>query len=353
VRRNRLLRQLQPQTEYHSRMYYFAWIDNSYWRGQELLSSAQIARMVKILNYQYQMFTSVQKYNQNGNILSCPIYLDFDGDFDTALQDIRYVVGFIQVVMKVNPHVYFSGGKGFHLTIPVEIKSPDCHWLVKWFAKQLSESAKTIDLKVYRPRAMWRLPNSPASRPGRYKIQLSNKELNTLSIDEIIKLSHRPREFMNYCDVSKIPSAFLNDIYEEGKSMIPQLHDNISDYCNDFNEDFTACLQAILNHAKPGNRNLAIFTLTRFFKRCDLPQSTTLSILLSKPHFAEYESECRGVSKVVRSVYNMLSTPNVGCKGNSDTAEYLRNFCDPLCFYNDNCPTLKESFSNDLSTTKR
>jgi hypothetical protein len=139
-------------------------------------------------------------------------------DFDSAatpelaLADARVLV--LQVLPKdhgVDPRtvgVCFSGAKGFSVEIPAAAFglgafgpfSTTSALAAKQHgaADALSRGLATADWSLYSRGRLWRVPNTLHSKTGLYKIPLTAKELERLTIDEIRELARKPRTIATY-----------------------------------------------------------------------------------------------------------------------------------------------------------
>jgi hypothetical protein len=138
-------------------------------------------------------------------------------DFDSAaapelaLADARVLV--LQVLRKdhgVDPRtvgVYFSGAKGFSVEIPAAAFGlrafgpfPTTSALaakLHGVADALARGLATTDWSLYSRGRLWRVPNTLHSK-GLYKVFLTAKELERLTIDEIRELARKPRTIATY-----------------------------------------------------------------------------------------------------------------------------------------------------------
>lgn len=329
-------------------MRYLTWKEGKYHRGGNLLSEAQIANLSLILIPKFQVFASIQTYSESGEIISCPFYMDLDGDFYEALLDAQYATHLIMEAMGVEPLVFFSGNKGFHIIVPVDVHHPYCHYASKFWASMVSKTLTTLDNKVYRSRSMFRMENSKASREGSYKVRLSIDELMNLKKEDILKLAMNPRDHdMPIPNMSKINMEIVQQAIQGGETLIPPPPNTQNDdFLSDFKEDFTPCLKKLLYETPAeGSRNTAVFVLAKFLKRCDFNFDDGLNIVLSQPHWSEYEQEDNGgVSKVFKTIYRNGEIPHIGCRGSTDQAALMRTKCEEFCFFNSKMPNFSEVF---------
>lgn len=234
------------------------------------------------------------------------LYFDFDADPDKlgvsadealalSLQDVRALADwFHRTFPDLNPaHVqaWYSGKKGFHLVVrpePFGIK-PHMHlsYIVKAIAVELAESLslRTLDRSVYTIPRMWRIPNTVHPGTGRYKIELSLKDLASWETPKIQEQARGPRgkseealpdshlyEAAEYKDIPPDPDAIAwyqeryqaYDAYRDLKRLTPRK----AIVRPDEDDAFPVCVQDILkNGPKEGgpNRNRVILPLAGFF----------------------------------------------------------------------------------------
>lgn len=329
---------MQPPTTYK----YFCYRVGTTWRGQQLLSIAQIRSQLVTLRWEYEVFATMQSYDEYGNCLGSPLYFDFDGKPDEVLHDARAFVTACEFVINVTPRIYFSGNRGFHFVIDHFIEHPKCHLLALDFAKELAPR-RTIDLRVYRNQAMFRIPGSLSSNRIHFKIQLSRSELLSLDLPAIRTLGSVQRMIADDHDVSKIDSFVMADWFQTALAKLPNYTDatKLREAFDEQDTDFTACLEALLyNDPQPGTRNESIFVLARHFKIAGFDRDTTLETILGQPHWAEWDSLQGEATKIVRSLYNSSRSSHIGCRGETSSAQLMRDNCDKRCFFRTDWPEL-------------
>ncbi len=313
---------------------YFAWKERGYWRANELLSVPQIRSILNSLEWRKEVFASIQNHDEHGNILSGPLWFDLDGHPDVVLKEARHFVAACEFVVNVTPRIYFSGGKGFHLIIERVIEHPRVHELVQDFAREMAPSLTTLDPKVYRTRSMFRIPGSPASKLGYYKIELTRAELFTLSYDAIRQLAQRQR----FIDTDHDPSTLDEETFDAWlaiattKLPVYDKLEKVEHLARSVDMEITPCIATMLTRPAPeGERNATAFTLARFFRSCELDEDSCRQIIMAQPHWEQFEVEGREVSKVLRSVYRTKGQSHLGCRGQSQTAEIMRSYCASPC----------------------
>lgn len=158
-------------------------------------------------------------------LISSPYFVDLDAlDVNEALNEARK---FIEVLLKLgikkeDIRIFWSGAKGFHVEVPLEVFGGEPHrdlnkiWrtLTEYIEEYLGEKLSCLDWRIYDRRRLWRLPNSVNSKTGLYKIPLSVDEVLTLSVEEIKKLAKQPREIKAGTE-SIQPLPNLQEIWKE------------------------------------------------------------------------------------------------------------------------------------------
>ncbi len=321
---------------------YFAWKEKGYWRGQELLTRAQINVLLAVHAWKKEVFASTQRYDEYGNCIGSPLYFDFDGEPQRVLFDVRHFVNACEFVISVTPRIFFSGNKGFHLIIDYMINHPLCHLLVKDFADEIA-AVKTLDYKVYRAQSLLRIQGSPASAKGFYKIQLTRDELFSMSFEELRELARTQRFIPDTHDITKIDECIMEDWLKVAIKKLPS-YDNLEaiiGHSQSVGMDMTPCIQRLLTTPQAvGNRHESLFILARFFKLCGLDIDSTRKAIEAYDHWSVYEQQEREVSKVLKAVFYQKKPSTLGCKSHSVSASIMRDNCDSHCPFSPDFPTL-------------
>jgi hypothetical protein len=181
--------------------------------GEEAWSAVPATQLAKVIEQHRPMFTTVLAVNKLVDDLpreqrdklsyKGPFYVDWDGP------SIEHVIPKVHAFMAKLEAMGFdlamarwfaTGGKGFHMEIPAECfmekvaKEGTANLPVIYKEMVFAMYVDTIDMRVYsqgRGR-QWRQPNVLREN-GRYKVQLSVKELQELTADGYIELTSNPR----------------------------------------------------------------------------------------------------------------------------------------------------------------
>jgi len=149
------------------------------------------------------IYTSIFKYESEDITLSkleAGLYFDIDNekDLSAAYEDLLALVVILQSqgIERESFHIWFSGFKGFHLTIPFNSMgiSPakDLPQIYKKIAFELNQLLpnKNIDSSVYESKKLWRFPNTINAKSGLYKIQVAD---DIQILEEIKELAKTPQ----------------------------------------------------------------------------------------------------------------------------------------------------------------
>lgn len=293
---------------------YFQWIDEEgrFQPRTNLYSFDVIKRMLKEFDWKYQVFYSIQNYDANGGLVSCPMYFDFDAKtmtLDEVQEEVRDFVRMIELVYKVTPHIHFSGRRGFHVTIPYLITHKRAHEILMTFAgSSLFRIYRSLDASVYSSMRQWRIPGSPSSVPGMFKVPLTSQELFTLSVGEIkekAKVKPYPR-LLDECDVAKIDEDVLLEQIAWAEKKLPNFNETYRSSTKklSFQHDMTPCLYHMITHECPeGERHNVLFVLGRFMYLCGFDMTYAIDVLCQQEHWKNYHASSHDMESTFKSIW--------------------------------------------------
>lgn len=130
-------------------------------------------------------------------------YMDLDNsDLRIAHEDIKKIASYLyEALPEESVHIYFSGGKGFHVeteaisfNIDPATNLPE---LFRFLANKLQErlDISSIDFAVYERRRIFRLENSRHQSSGLYKVELGHTGV-FWSLDKILEYAKEPQELI-------------------------------------------------------------------------------------------------------------------------------------------------------------
>ena len=229
----------------------------------------------------YNTFNSAYRYSNSDpdkSLLYGGLYLDFDDEnnFEHVREDVLTALSYFRIVYKIEPsetEIYFSGKKGVHIVVPPEVMGiepeNDLHVIFKYMAGSINAYTKnkTIDMKIYDNKRLFRIPNTIHGGTGLYKIRLSFEELRDYSIEKIKKLAVKERKVKHE---RRQKNIFAERQYHK---MITEAREQMKDISKDRKYaakiDFIPpCIEYILNNgAEQGQRNMTIACLASFYKQ--------------------------------------------------------------------------------------
>jgi hypothetical protein len=274
----------------------------------------------------YDIFMSIQTYDKAGICLSCPIYADFDGEGSHADMLLCY-----EAIRKRwgTPEVFYSGRKGFHIVLDYPVKGTNCHHIVKGMMKLLGDF-KTMDMRVYTERRLFRVNNTYNVEGDRYKIRLSSTDIYNKTVEQIREKATYPVIYekgimmgLSLIDISKDyekikGAASANTVTSVGRIKCDYL---------------PPCIEGMLN-GKPiaGTVNNSIFTICRALRSFSVPKDKCLDMLFSNSFYVARQNHSGDVSPTVNSVYRSKEYSMPNCDENNN-ATIMKPFCNDDCRY--------------------
>lgn len=181
-----------------------------------------------IKNYDRDHYSSIYYYNEDHlsqfkktgsiggikDVTTNILAFDFDckEDLNKARKDALTLIERLRKVFKMTDNqleIYFSGQKGFTLTLKMDKFLPPfkvAHLALNILGQELS----TLDPSLYNASRILRIPNTKHQTSGLYKVQLSEEELKTLSIEDIKDIAQEPGELMSADEAIEIPEEMIN-----------------------------------------------------------------------------------------------------------------------------------------------
>jgi KaiC/GvpD/RAD55 family RecA-like ATPase len=231
------------------------------------------------------------------------LFFDFDNaDLAKAKADCDHVRTYLHDslgVPKEGMRTYESGGKGYHLMVAASCiglsPRPDLHLLYGKIAKALYELTpnRTLDLKIYNSRRMFRVEGSTHQRTGKKKSLVEGPG----TWPEGMQLSVNLKKILEAPDIKEAE-------IRKHKKRIPA----------EFFHEPLDCIRSVMeNGADEGTRNDTVYTVALYWKSLGLSQQSVENrILASALHLIS------GVPKaeIVTTVNSAFKSDNVfGFKG--------------------------------------
>ena len=149
----------------------------------------------------YASICSFEKPSRDGEY-RCSFCLDLDAeDLKVARSETLKACDLLMERLEIPPEsiqLFLSGWKGFHLIVSLSVfGDPDYpHALSVWRAWAVSltrAGIKHLDLGIYQPSRVLRLPNSINTKSGLYKVAIDYKELKDLGLSYVLEEAKTPR----------------------------------------------------------------------------------------------------------------------------------------------------------------
>lgn len=312
-------------------MRYWAFIDHwGNWQGQRLITPAQYRIVHHALAGKRPEFASLNNYDRDGSQTQFRLAFDLDSpDTDKARHETAEVAITLARLIGTEPAIYFSGNKGYHIETDFQIDGDRAHEIALLVTRHLFSHLTTIDTKIYRQRSMFRLPNSPASKPGYFKVRLAAEDLDFPSDYHRELSARRIHAETLFCDQPDFSA--LTELALECTKTLPTYTQVIpsSNAATDDVLPVTPCIIAIMSKPpEEGRRNLSIFVLARHFKGQGYTEEETLKALQENDNLAGLPRE---IVTVTKSIYRSSRDVRIGCKGLSNEAALMRDNCDNWC----------------------
>lgn len=284
---------------------------------------------IKSINTITDIYATIQKYHQPvkevGELHECPFFVDFDCSDDVTIEDVlsdaRKVVEHFLIGFEVEPHIWFSGNRGFHITVDREYfgAEPSSYLTYVWHTVVSSISSKlelkSTDFRTYTVGRMWRLSGSVHGKSGLYKIPLTVYELMNLDIDAIRELAKEPRDI----DEEEVELSLNDGLAEVYKNALQSYEADNAKYSStedieyDFGDDHPPCIQLLLKEGltEISTKNRADMVMAGYCKSKGMSITEAIqfittwarSIPESLTHVSSPEARASQSVRVVKTAY--------------------------------------------------
>ena len=241
------------------------------------------------------IFTTAYKYSeilQEKALLLGDLYFDFDvelendDDFDKIKRDVEMCIAYICNTFGIEEQqidLFFSGNKGVHLILKHQYLGIEPHDNLNQIFRAIAEDIynilphKTMDMKVYDRRRLWRMANSIHNKSGLYKIPIELRELRELSLSDITELAKNQR-FLLKKDPVLVNKA--NMIFKSKSGRIGEKPVFKKRKTNIEIKVIPPCINELINgNVQKGQRNNTAIALASFFHQQGASKEDCLSKL--------------------------------------------------------------------------
>ncbi len=285
------------------------------------------------------IFKTAYKYDiadQDKANLYGDFYLDFDStSFELVRKDALKALSYLKVVFNLdidnNCQIFFSGNKGVHVVVPAEVLGVTPMNELNDIYKTIAEALyayidnKTLDLRIYDKKRMFRVPNSIHEVTGFYKVNISLKELRYETYGNIKNIASAKRTIVQpKRDYNQKAGNIFNNFIEKTKERIAS-YTNIKS--TGTLKYLPPCIKEILEQgAIDGQRNNTIAIVASYYKASgkDMKEAFDLmnewnETVTSKP-VSNYE-----LKRTIQSIYT--SDMQFGCSSIKNLGLCSKEYC--------------------------
>ena len=288
----------------------------------------------------------------DGKALSDKLVFDFDSEaIEQAQKDAIVLLdrlSEIGVNVEDSVRVFFSGGKGFHVEVPLEGTDLTPEEL-KLVCSNIASGLETFDSKIYNTTRIYRLPNTKHNKTGLFKIELEPYDLYELTVDQI---KDKAKEPIN-STFTPVPANITERINKLKKTdFVPKAPVKVSSEggIRGLNEiDFTRCptyiprciyaLSKGVMVAGVGERSAVFLRLATFYRNQGMDKEVAYNTLKGIARLnANLYPEQKAFPKrelwnnVIAVVYNEheKNKPNPGGWGTDPENDLLKKYCTAI-----------------------
>lgn len=285
------------------------------------------------------IFKTAYRYNihdQDKAYLYGDFYLDFDStDFELVRADALKALSYLKIVFHIdinsNCLVFFSGNKGTHITIPAEVfgiePNKNLNNIYKTIAETLFEYVdnKTLDLRIYDNKRMFRIPNSIHEVTGLHKVNITIDELKDSPYEYIKTIAKSKRK------IKSVNRTYNDQAHSIFNNFIEKTNEKVANYKNIKSNGtlkYTPpCIAEILEYgAQNGQRNNTCAVVASFYKASGKDMEECMKIMTewnetktSHP-VSNYE-----LNRTISSIY--YSNNQFGCSSIKNLGLCSKEYC--------------------------
>ena len=292
-------------------------------------------------------FQCLYRYStmEEGALLYAPFYLDLDADIttDSNYHKIRpYIFRaylFFKDVLKLEPEeigLYFSGSKGFHITIDPRvlgiIPSTDLNAVYKAWALHLTAAYQipVIDLKIYDKRRLFRMPNTINSKTGLYKVPLRLEQLVQFSYEELLNYAKMPKLMRpGKTSINKRAALLFYERSKKYKNPITKPRQEPAYEIPQDKQELLPCIKTILEEgAILGARNNTLIILASGLFQAGYKQNEVEAMVLQWNQIVDPPLKETELYATIHSAYTMLQNGRrYGCSSIKEMGLCSSNEC--------------------------
>jgi len=256
------------------------------WRDRQRILETEVDNYVKKNPSAVAYFATIQKFMYPERTKDekhwSDFFIDLDSEIlDDAYKDARIIVQYFLEGFDIEPKIWFSGNKGFHITVPGLVfgAEPDRNLTYYWrhLADRIVQKLQvtTLDERVYSRPRMWRLEGTKHPRSNFYKTPLDIASFNS-GLESIMLRASSPPEailrdgeeiYIRDGSLAKLMVASTKE-YKERRELGKHKPEEVIN----FKSGHPACVRLLLDNGliELGTKNRADMALSGYCKASDI-----------------------------------------------------------------------------------
>lgn len=281
--------------------------------------------------YVYDNIDNIDESNIYGPLMiDLDMELETEKDFQNIKTDLLIAINSLKVIFGIRRDeisIYFSGNKGFHLSISPTVLGlkpmKNLHIVYRLISEEVSKHLlfDSLDTKIYDKRRLIRVNGTINSKTGLYKIPMSLKEIKNMSLEELKKRASSPIPDTNETSIAlnntakkRIEEFVNNKVQEQKKNNKPKgqkiFINNRKKLPN------TPCIIKLLKEGvEKGQRNnaSAVFSSVLFQNGFNLEETKDIILRWNQEKVKPPMSEKEALSTVYSAHKMLLHDRGFGC----------------------------------------
>lgn len=279
----------------------------------------------------YRCIYSYSSTDVDNALLYAPLYIDLDGDMSQDFEKLRrdaiqciYYMKTLLLLKDEDFEIYFSGAKGWHIMIAPEVldiqPAKDLNSMYKAWALHIyhSYNIRSVDLKVYDRKRLFRLPGTINSKTGMHKTYVDIDFLKSCTYQELKLLAENPMSVL----MLPIRHAKNEAAAQKFREMIDRFNENKPGHTPKREvvlpkekQELLPCIKEMLNTSiGKGTRNNTLAVLASALLQSGYTKQETVDMAISWNSANDPPMSDSEVEHTCGSVYSMLmSGRSYGC----------------------------------------
>lgn len=320
---------------------YGYWLDkpNHKFRRNFIVPNFCSTKIVRELRNNVGIFKTAYVYDirdQDKANMYGDFYLDFDStEFELVRSDALKALSYLKIVFGIDIEngclIFFSGNKGLHIIVPAETLGIEPNGKLNEVFKVIAEALydfidnKTLDLRIYDKKRMFRIPNSIHESTNLHKVNITIDELRNYNHQDIKDIAKGTRVVRN---VNKSYSSIAHKTYN---AFVEKAETKVNSYKNIKGSGtlryLPPCITEILaDGAQSGQRNNTVAILASYYKATGKDLVTAMKELTewndekNSPALSKYELE-----RTLQSIY--VGEGQFGCSSIKNLNLCSKEYC--------------------------